>query len=108
MLTFKTNDTAHPQTTVIPPNGTLPGNTTTPTPQPTPRSSTVPGNTTNPIPQPTASAQTEVCATDAPVGTYIWYTSVSLKYSRNHLAKFTCDFVVVLLYSKARALVKLC
>lgn len=66
MLTLKTNDTAHPQTTVTPPNGTLPGNTTTPTP----------GNTTTPIPQPTASAQTEVCATDAPVGKYIWYTKV--------------------------------
>lgn len=66
MLTLKTNDTAHPQTTVTPPNGTLPGNTTTPTR----------GNTTTPIPQPTASAQTEVCATDAPVGKYIWYTKV--------------------------------
>lgn len=65
---MKTNDTAHPQTTVTPPNGTLPGNTTTPTLQPTPHNSTVPGNTTTPIPPPTASAQTEVCATDAPVG----------------------------------------
>ena len=107
MLSLKTNDTAHPQTTVTPPNGTLPGNTTTPTLQPTPHNSTVPGNTTTPIPPPTASAQTEVCATDAPVGKYI-YKCVSLKYSRNHLAKFTCDFMVILLYSKARALIKLC
>ena len=79
MLTLKTNDTAHPQTTVTPPNGTLPGNTTTPTPQPTPHNSTVPGNTTTPIPQPTASAQTEVCATDAPVGKYIRYTKCESK-----------------------------
>ena len=107
MLSLKTNDTAHPKTTVTPLNGTLPGIATTPTPQPTPHNSTVPGNTTTPIPQPTASAQTEVCATDAPVGKYI-YKSVSLKYSRNHLAKFTCDFMVILLYSKARALKKLC
>ena len=71
MLSLKTNDTAHPKTTVTPLNGTLPGIATTPTPQPTPHNSTVPGNTTTPIPQPTASAQTEVCATDAPVGKYI-------------------------------------
>ena len=103
MLSLKTNDTAHPKTTVTPLNGTLPGIATTPTPH----NSTVPGNTTTPIPQPTASAQTEVCATDAPVGKYI-YKCVSLKYSRNHLAKFTCDFMVILLYSKARALIKLC
>ena len=76
MLSLKTNDTAHPETTVTPLNGTLLGIATTPTPQPTPHNSTVPENTTTPIPQPTASAQTEVCATDAPVGKYIRYTKV--------------------------------